>query len=78
MGRVGMLLATTAVDVNIVSFSSVTLGDSGYLITQMCWGLRQWASQPLLPLFWVIYLSTSHPCIHCTQGHPEGLVNFPC
>lgn len=41
VGRVGMLLATTAVDVNIVSFSSVTLGDSGYLITQMCWGLRQ-------------------------------------
>lgn len=72
VGRVGMLLATTAVDVNIVSFSSVTLGDSGYLIIQMCWGLPvSRLLSPCLPLFWVIYLSTSHPCIHCTQGAPR-------
>lgn len=39
LGRVGMLLGATAVDIDIFSFSSVILGDSGYLLAQMCWGL---------------------------------------
>lgn len=70
LGRVGMLLDATAVDINIFSFSSVTLGDSGYLIAQMCWGFCQWASQPLPDCHWSRAHTFIPPPTH--TAHPGG------
>lgn len=70
LGRVGMLLDATAVDINIFSFSSVTLGDSGYLIAQMCWGFCQRASQPLPDCHWSRAHTFIPPPLH--TAHPGG------
>lgn len=62
-----------AVDINVFAFSSVTLGDSGYLVAQMCWELPVHGllspcltaiGQEHTPLY-------PHPCTRPIQGAPR-------
>lgn len=62
LGKVGMLLG--AVDINVFSFSSLTLGDSGYLMAQMCWGL------PVSGFF--------SPCLTAIAQEHTSLYPHPC